>query len=72
MNSNDMERQKNELERQKLHEDELDDMGVLVLSDECDAIEQVMTFFKYCVPISIVIIAGIITFCVLNNQRDGA
>ena len=49
-------------------QEELDDMGVLVLSDECDAIEQVITFIKYCVPISIVIIAGIITFGVLMSK----
>lgn len=30
------------------YEDELEDMGVLVMSDECDAIEQFVTFFKYC------------------------
>ena len=49
-------------------QEELDDMGILVLSDECDAIEQVITFIKYCVPISIVIIAGIITFGVLMSK----
>jgi hypothetical protein len=61
MNSNDM-------ERQKIREEELDDMGVLILSDECDAIEQVITFFKYCIPISILLIAGFITLGVLMSK----
>ena len=51
MNYHDMEQQK----RVKM-----DDMGVLVLSDYCDAIEQVITFFKYCIPISTLIIVGCI------------
>ncbi len=46
----------NDMEQQKTREDELDEMGVLVLSEECDAIEQVITFFKYCIPISTLII----------------
>lgn len=50
----------------KTREEELDDMGVFVLSDECDAIEQVITFVKYCVPISIGIIV-IIVVCVYTK-----
>ena len=68
MNSNDMERQNEELERQKIREEELDDMGVLILSDECDAIEQVVTFFKYCIPISLLLIAGFITLGILMSK----
>ena len=47
-------------ESQKTREEELYDMGILILSDECDAIEQVVTFFKYCIPISTLIIIGCI------------
>ncbi len=46
----------NNMEQQKTREDELDDMGVLVLSEECYAFEQIITFFKYCIPISTLII----------------
>jgi len=38
------------------YEDELENMGVLVMSDECRAIEQFVTFFKYCIPISTLIV----------------
>ncbi len=40
----------------KTREEELDDMGVLVLNDECNMIEQVVIFFQYCIPISVVIV----------------
>ena len=56
------------LEGQKTRDEELDDMGILVLSDECDAIEQVITFFKYCIPISTLLIAGFITLGVLMSK----
>ncbi len=56
------------MEHQKTREEELDDMGVLVLNDECDAIEQVITFFKYCIPISTLLIAGFITLGVLMSK----
>lgn len=61
----DAEEQKTEDE---LKEERLDDMGVLVLSDECDQIEEVVRIFKYLTIGSIVIVIAAVTGVYVSRQ----
>jgi hypothetical protein len=49
-------------------EETLEDLGVLILSDQCDEIEQILTILKYCVLVSVVIVVvGTITGIYVNR-----
>jgi hypothetical protein len=61
----DAEQQKRE---EELREERLDDMGVLVLSDECDQIEEVIRIFKYLTIGSIVIVIAAVTGVYVSRQ----
>lgn len=61
----DAEEQKTEDE---LREERLDDMGVLVLSDECQQIEEVIRIFKYLTIGSIVIVIAAVTGVYVSQQ----
>ena len=48
-------------------EETLEYLGVLILSDQCDEIEQILTILKYCVLVSVVIVVvGTITGIYVN------
>ena len=53
---------------EELREERLDDMGVLVLSDECDQIEEVIRIFKYLTIGSIVIVIAAVTGVYVSRQ----
>jgi hypothetical protein len=44
------------------NEERLDDMGVLVLSDECHQIEEVVRIFKYLTFFVIVVVIGVVIY----------
>jgi hypothetical protein len=49
-------------EEQQLSQERLDDMGVLVLSDECHQIEEVVRIFKYLTFFVIVVVIGVVIY----------
>lgn len=49
-------------QEEQLNEERLDDMGVLVLSDECHQIEEVVRIFKYLTFFVIVGVIGVVIY----------